>query len=293
VFVPPIPVLDETYERLVAAGFRELGLPGTRGLGADSANPELNADSVDDVERLIAAALSADPVDRIEYRDAIAAHGTAALDPLVELAEQPGLAAFAIRTISRIGETSPTYAVEALRSIDRALVAGSAIGDLDHAIDALVPRRAPRPSPQPQRDLHPPTRLEVGQLYRRRDLHAAALGGNRQKGISYPADGDHVLLFSGGSGHSQYGYDDHWVGDGRYEYYGEFDGLGDMTMTLGNLRIIERSPRLYLFVEKTGGLEFQGQFECESHSMVTTKRDGRIVNAIVFRLLRVRDRVDL
>ena len=133
----------------------------------------------------------------------------------------------------------------------------------------------------------------MGQFYRRRDLHAANLGGNQQKGISYPADGDHVLLFSGGSGHSLYGYDDHGVGDERYDYFGEFDGPGDMTMTLGNQRLIERSPRLYLFVEKSRGLEFQGQFEYESHSTVTTKRDGRTVNAIVFRLHRISDRVDL
>ena len=96
VFVPPIPVLDETYERLMSAGFRDIGLPGTQGLGADSANPELDAESADEFERLIAAARSADPVDRIEYRDAIAAFGTAALQSLVELAEEPGLAPFAI-----------------------------------------------------------------------------------------------------------------------------------------------------------------------------------------------------
>ena len=125
-------------------------------------------------------------------------------------------------------------------------------------------------------------------------MHASGLGGNRQKGISYPADGDHVLLFSGGSGHSQYGYDDHWVGDERFDYFGEFDGPGDMTMTLGNPRIVERSPGSYCSSrDATGVLEFQGQFEHESHYAVKTKRDGRVVNAIVFRLHRVSGHVDL
>ena len=41
-----------------------------------------------------------------------------------------------------------------------------------------------------------PEDLVEDKVYKRRDLHDAGLGGNQQKGISYPADGTYVLLFS-------------------------------------------------------------------------------------------------
>ncbi len=47
------------------------------------------------------------------------------------------------------------------------------------------------------------------QEYRRRDLHDQ-LGGQRQGGISTPADQSIILLFTGNSG-EQYGYSDGWT----------------------------------------------------------------------------------
>ena len=93
VFVPPIPVLDETYERLIASGFRELGITGAEGLGADVTPPELNDRSDDAIERLIAAARAADRIDRIEYLDEIANHGIVALPPRRDSQSEPGLGA--------------------------------------------------------------------------------------------------------------------------------------------------------------------------------------------------------
>jgi hypothetical protein len=136
--------------------------------------------------------------------------------------------------------------------------------------------------------------LVAGRKYRRRDLHDAGLGGNRQKGASYPAGGSHVLLFSGGTGHSSYGYDDHWIGDDRLQFFGEWSGPGDMTMTGGNAMIVERSPNLWVFFERSDGVhEFQGAFRYESRTSVAMKRDGRPATAIVFTLYKVADRVDL
>ncbi|MGH2967184.1 MAG: DNA/RNA helicase domain-containing protein [Solirubrobacterales bacterium] len=49
IYVPPIPVLDETFRHLLEAGFRELPAHFAVGLGADSKGPDVEeADSLDD-----------------------------------------------------------------------------------------------------------------------------------------------------------------------------------------------------------------------------------------------------
>jgi hypothetical protein len=293
VFVPPIPVLDETFEHLLAAGFRELHSDFAVALGADARGPEL--DAIDPLPELIDAVRSASPLDRIEYRDRIAACGPEALPALKQLATEPGLGPFAIRTIQKIGERGARLqAVETLCSIERDMLGAPVIADLERALATLTARRAAsvRAAGEPASPML--GSLDAGHQYRRRALHEAGLGGNRQKGASYPAQGQHVLLFSGGTGHSQYGYDDHWIGDDRLQFFGEWSGSGDMTMTGGNAKIVERSPELYVFFERSAGLqEFQGVFAYEEHRLVPMTRDGRPATAIVFTLRKVTDRVDL
>lgn len=293
VFVPPIPALDDTFRRLISIGFRELHDNAYVALGAEVVGPELTpSDSLVD---LIESARVASAIDRISYRDLIAAHGATALPRLVALAVEPGLGAFAIRTIQRIGEVgAAAEAARALRSIDQGRLTMLLLNDLEHALDVLEPRRAP--APRRVREAARPLvgTLTAGDKYRRRDLHQAGLGGNRQKGISYPAEGSHVLLFSYGSGHHEYGYDDHWAGNDRFEYFGEWAGSSDMTMSGGNSKIIERSPELYLFVEAGSGVvEFQGRFEYEDHKDVHIAKGGRGTAAIVFTLHKVAERVEL
>lgn len=78
--------------------------------------------------------------------------------------------------------------------------------------------------------------FEVGKEYKRTDIHDA-YGGQRQGGISTPADHDLIFLFSSSSG-EEYGYIDGWQGD-IFHYSGEGQ-KGDMEFTRGN-RAISKS----------------------------------------------------
>lgn len=135
------------------------------------------------------------------------------------------------------------------------------------------------------RALMAPEDLVKDRVYRRRaDLHEHGLGGNWQKGISYPASGTYALLFSDPSSEHAYGYRDSWLPGDRYRYYGEWDGTGDMTMTGGNAAIRDRSPELYLFVAAHGGHRYVGRHALASTSTARAARDGREFQAIVFEL---------
>ena len=57
-------------------------------------------------------------------------------------------------------------------------------------------------------------------------------GGQRQGGISTPAQSPIVLLFSSPRG-ADYGYQDGWTAEGLYLYTGEGQ-RGDMTLARGN-----------------------------------------------------------
>ncbi len=291
VFVPPVPILDPVWELLVGSGFRELHGHGPSALGADVRGPDL--DEPTQLVNLLDQARSASGLTRIKLRDPIAAYGTEALTPLVALAND-GFDGFAVQTIKKIGELGARYeAAAALREIDRDRLSPGVRSDLDAAVELLEPRK-PGARTSAADVAAVVGRLEVGKLYRRVDLHAAGLGGNRQKGISYPAVGDHALLFSGGSGRSDFGYADQWRGTDTFEYFGEWSGTGDMTMSGGNAVIRDRSPGLYLFVERRSGVhEFLGRFECTQQETRPTARDGRLFSAIVFVLRRVAEVVDL
>jgi hypothetical protein len=126
--------------------------------------------------------------------------------------------------------------------------------------------------------------LRVGQAYRRTDLHDGGLGGSRQTGISYAADGTYALLFSDPSKASNWGYRDAPLGDDGYRFYGHWYGAGDMTMERGNAVVRDRSPELYLFTESRGGFVYRGRFECLGWDWERTPRDGREDQAIVFTL---------
>ncbi len=52
---------------------------------------------------LLEAARSADPRDRITFRDTIASHGAPAIDAMADWISDPLLGAFAVRVLQRIG----------------------------------------------------------------------------------------------------------------------------------------------------------------------------------------------
>ncbi len=89
---------------------------------------------------------------------------------------------------------------------------------------------------------------EVGALYSRRHEIHGRLGGQRQGGISTPANSPFVILFTGEAG-KQHGYHDFWDVDGIFHYYGEGQS-GNMQDRGGNRAIREHlsnNKRLLLF----------------------------------------------
>ena len=239
---------------------------------------------------LLIAAGEAPPASRIEFRDPIAAFGDQAVERLSrpEWIGDPLYAAFAIRTISRAGKLGAPTAVRELRRALEFVANETLRRDIEFELAALgASLGVKKANTKHSKVVTAPISvddLRVGACYRRRDLHLGGLGGNWQKGISYPADGTHCLLFSDPSKASEYGYRDEPFGADGYRYFGEWDGPGDMTMSGGNQRIVDRSPELYLFTDASCGRVFRGRFEFESWGWETTTRDGKELKAIVFTL---------
>ena len=131
--------------------------------------------------------------------------------------------------------------------------------------------------------------FEVGALYGRRDQIHGLLGGQRQGGISTPATGPFVILFTGEAG-KQHGYHDFWDDNGVLHYYGEGQ-RGDMKFSGGNLAIREHlnnGKRLLLFQMMGHGrpCRFLGEFQFvhayEQSGIPDTSGDLR--KALVFKL---------
>jgi len=142
-------------------------------------------------------------------------------------------------------------------------------------------------TPVPER---PP--FGVGAHYVRKELHDR-FRGNRQKGISAPADEDFVFVFTGPSG-EKYGYDDELLDDGTLIYFGE-GRVGDMEFTEnnGNTKLRDHDERgldLYVFEETSedGVLSYVGEYEYESHDWTDAPDEhGQKRRAIRFRLVPV------
>lgn len=134
-----------------------------------------------------------------------------------------------------------------------------------------------------------PARFEVGQRYRRVDLHAR-YGGQRQSGIVTPRGHPFILLVSGRSG-AAYGYDDEWTEDGLLRYFGQGQ-RGDMAFTHGNLAIRDHAANgkeLHLFDDVGKGfLRYRGEMACCAFEWVTNADvDGARRRAIAFWLVPV------
>ena len=88
---------------------------------------------------LVREAQAASPVDRIAWRDRIAAHGGRAIEAVRPWLTDPTLAAFAIRVIERAGaEADRNEAIRVLRSA-RTGVPPVVRGDVDWALRRLQP----------------------------------------------------------------------------------------------------------------------------------------------------------
>ncbi len=237
-------------------------------------------------------AAEAPPSIRIEFRDRIAEHGAAGIERVVPWLTDPKMAAFAVRVIARAAQFGA--ADDARRALQMAIAGLSepARSDAASALEALGVRRRQSPGKRGSTVTTTPanaTSLEdlmEDKVYKRRDLHQSGLGGNWQRGISYPAGGTYVLLFSDPDSKVEWGYQDSWDGPNTYRYYGEWDGTGDMLMRGGNLEIVERSPEIYLFVKAPNGHRYAGIFELQSQERVPATRDNKQFMALVFMLVR-------
>lgn len=89
------------------------------------------------LQATLAAAKAASRMDRIEYRDAIADHGAAALPAMREWLADPELAGFAVRVVSKIGQGGARD--EAVRVLADARPGASepVRRDIDTALDSL------------------------------------------------------------------------------------------------------------------------------------------------------------
>ena len=133
--------------------------------------------------------------------------------------------------------------------------------------------------------------FDVGRLYRRQSQIHKQYGGQRQGGISTPADYPAVFLFTGQSG-EQYGYEDGWSEDGVFQYVGEGQ-TGDMQFVRGNRAIrdhVSNGKELLLFKYEGKGksVRFVGEFSCASWEYRKgNDRNGQARWIIVFNLLPV------
>lgn len=249
---------------------------------------------------LLERAREADPGSRIELRDPIAVYGVAAIKEIRSWLGDSAMVHFAIRVIEKAAsadEDARDLAVDILRAVRGEAFTAMARSDAEEALRRLgaASRRqhTPRAVSVPKVS-EPIPALIRGYLYRRRDLREADLLGNLYSGISYPAEGDHVCLFSGGSNSESYGYRDMPSGESQYRYFGEWRGTRDMSLTGGNLALVDRSPNLYLFVNQGNGLHrFEGRFMVTGQERVVAEREGTIGEALVFTLERVADEVHL
>jgi 5-methylcytosine-specific restriction protein A len=133
--------------------------------------------------------------------------------------------------------------------------------------------------------------FEIGRTYnRRRDIHAK-FGGQQQGGAITPSQHPLIFAITGASGR-QHGYEDRWVEDGEFRYFGEGQ-IGDMKSERGNNAIRDHATdgkELLLFeVQKAGGLQFRGPFDCAGYSYEQARdREGDERRAIVFHLFASR-----
>jgi len=126
-----------------------------------------------------------------------------------------------------------------------------------------------------------------GQIYRRSHLHDQ-YGGQRQGGISTPADQPFIFLFTSDAG-EQFGYSDGWDEDGVFVYTGEGQ-RGDMEFVRGNLAIrqhIDNGKDLFIFSQAhRAHVRFVSQMVCVGHhTQIGADMDGDSRQVIVFELV--------
>lgn len=128
-----------------------------------------------------------------------------------------------------------------------------------------------------------------GHEYRRSDIHDE-FKGNRQSGISIPADGNLIFLFSSPRG-VDYGYSDGFTEDGSYYYTGE-GTKGDMDFTSNNQGIqdyIKNGKDIHLFEQtRKGYVRYVGQMILRGHHFESGPDSEKFIRRkIIFELIPI------
>lgn len=99
-----------------------------------------------ELDALLAKARTADPSERITYRDAIAAHGDAAVVAMADWLRDPRLAAFAVRVLARIAEVPENRAavLKTLKSADPDGMPAFVARDVTQALESLGGGKIPQ-----------------------------------------------------------------------------------------------------------------------------------------------------
>jgi 5-methylcytosine-specific restriction enzyme A len=126
--------------------------------------------------------------------------------------------------------------------------------------------------------------FQINQVIKRSDIHDI-YGGNRQSGISVPANFPFIFIFSSNTGH-QHGYKDQWENDDVFSYTGEGQE-GNMKFEKGNLTLlnhVESNKRIFLFIYlRKGVVSYDGELELIDFDYFRTKdRNGDEREAIKF-----------
>lgn len=139
--------------------------------------------------------------------------------------------------------------------------------------------------------------FEKGKEYQRKKLHDKYVG-QRQGGISTPAEYLIIMLFDTPRGH-EYGYRDGFTEEGIYEWTGEGQ-TGVMELSRGNRAIhnhLEDGKKIHLFKETNPGwVKYIGEMVSVGYFLHDgVDKDGNLRKLIVFNLAPVetpRERLD-
>jgi hypothetical protein len=92
-----------------------------------------------DIDGLLEQARLADPADRINLRDSVAALGEPAIEPMTTWLDDPRLSGFAVRVLERIGRVAElrSAVVDVFTSVDRSDLPAHLVADLEWALTSL------------------------------------------------------------------------------------------------------------------------------------------------------------
>ncbi|PMZ74887.1 HNH endonuclease [Pseudomonas sp. FW305-70] len=147
------------------------------------------------------------------------------------------------------------------------------------------------------RTSEPELRFVIGQVYDRQTEIHKLFGGSHRNGISASARSPAIFIFTGNSG-EQYGYTDTRDENGVFAYTGEGQ-TGDMTLTNGNLAILEHAVKgkaLHLFesLGKSQGQRYLGEFYCANHEWGRgPDKKGNDRKVVIFNLFPMGLEIDL